>query len=186
MQSSKSSPLFQACLPFSSTRNFRCFSFSPGPFLSTRQSLEGSTWRSAAFCFPHSSLLLSALNALDRRSSLPSTTRFSNSAALLSEPIWHQTLRLHQPDTRPRVDLTAVKTQFWMNSLECFVTRLTSRRHSLQLVLQFSNDSFSNSPSADECVPWTKLRLSEELRYHESAVFLRAILSQHTRVRMIT
>ena len=50
-----------------------------GPFLSTRQNLEGSTRRSAVSCFLSSSLIASAMNASDRRSHLPSTTRFSNS-----------------------------------------------------------------------------------------------------------
>ena len=87
-----------------------------GPFPSTRQSLEGWTRRSAASCILDSSLLLSALNAPDRRSPLPSTSTFSNSGR------------------------SSFRTDLDCNSLECFVSRLMSRRHSLQL-----NDSLSNS-----------------------------------------
>ena len=34
--------------------------------------------------------------------------------------------------------------------------------------MQFSNNSFSKFPSVDESVPWTSLRLSQTMRYHES------------------
>ena len=46
---------------------------------------------------------------------------------LLPERVWYQALRLHQPFSRVRIDLIAEKTHFMMNSLECFMSRLTSR-----------------------------------------------------------
>ena len=67
-----------------------------GPSLSSRQSLFADLKRrSAASSFLHSSSLVSAMYAPHHRSPLPcSPTR----AALLPKLIWHQTLRLHEPD----------------------------------------------------------------------------------------
>ena len=67
------------------------------PSRSSLQSHVGDLSRqSVASCSPHSSSPVSALHAVRRRRPLPNTTRFSNSAILLPESIWHHTLRLHQ------------------------------------------------------------------------------------------
>ena len=100
--------------------------------------------RSAVYGFLPSSSLVLELCAPHQRSPLPNTIGSPTRAGLLPEPVWHQTSRLHQRDAWPCLGLTTEKVHFLVDRLE-FMSRLMSGWHSLQLVLQFANDSFSNS-----------------------------------------
>ena len=62
-------------------------------------------------------------------------------AYVLTEPVGHQGLRLHQPDARPCIDHTAESCQFLMHSL-------MTCRYSLQLFLQFMVRSLSRHDNA--------------------------------------
>ena len=66
-------------------------------------------------------------------------------AALLSEPIWHQTLWLHQPDTCSRTCLVAEMIHLLVDSFWSFMGCFMCCCHSLQLVLYVADDYFIDS-----------------------------------------
>ena len=131
IQSSQSSPLFQDLVPVQLQGQppevlLQCSRLRHVAILhpsrsSLQSNVEDLSRRSAVSCFLRSSSPVSALYVLRDEVSCQVRPGSPTWAVLLSEPIWHQTLCLHQSDAQPRINLTAENTNFLMDRLKCFV-----------------------------------------------------------------
>ena len=153
-EGSQSSPLLQALLPFGRAAYFQAFRFCPRDqellqFLANfrRQAkflddLLGN-WLLPVFRTLHCLFQWWLRHPCNVPG--PIGPRSPTEAAHLSEPMRHQTLGIHQPDTCPRICLIAEMIHLLVDSLLSFMGCFMCCCHSLPFVLWISDDSFIDS-----------------------------------------